>query len=951
MATLTNTQISVTYVGLLKTSANTVLTSTAQQITDGDGNNSIMFLSTAGVGIGGSPASGKELDVTGNVQVTGDLIVDNITIDGSTITNASGDLTIVNTNDDGDILLQTDNGSGGTTTYLQLDGGSVIVQLKKDLYALDNVKLRAGNAGDLQIFHDSSNSTIQNDTGDLTIVNTADDKDIIFQSDDASGGVTTYFKLDGSAGFTVASKKFRFEDNVNLTLGTGDDLVIRHDASNSHIENATGTLNIEANNLRLGNFGTDNFIIATNAGSVELYHNDVKKLETTSTGAKVQSTGTATLTLLDADDSSEISINHNANVTTIVYNDLIFDAGGGNNVLQLDGTSAIKALENITLPDSKKIILGTGGDLEIYHDGSNSYVDQQGTGNLNIRNTTDDKDITLQSDDGSGGVTTYVQLDGSLGITTFHKNLYLLDSVEIRVGTGSDLKIYHDGSNSYIDEVGTGSLFIRGSDIFIKANATEDAIIARANAEVELYHNGSEKFATTSTGVTVSGTITANSDSDQILNLNSSDSNAVYLAYQRGGTRKAYIGYGGSGNTFNIVNEISDGDISIVGNDGGVTTPVLSFDVSDSGAATFSGNITAKSSGSNADEISLTHSGNTVKIASLGQNSGHGSLTLRNNSGVVTVSASSDGTDSTISNGTGDLTIQNTADDKDIIFRSDDGSGGNAEYFRLDGSITENTFSKTTKVIDNFFIGAGSSTDLYLTHDGSNSSIINTTGNLTIQNNTDDGDIIFRSDDGSGGTTEYLRLDGSQTIIDVATRTLFRDSVKATFGAGYDLVIYHDGSNSYVQQQGTGDLIIRNSADDKDIIFQSDDGSGGTTEYFRLNGDNSDVIFSKPIELEDSVELRIGGSGADLRFFHSTNSFMQNFVGDLQIEQHTNDKDIFLRCDDGSGGVTTYILLDGSEVATKIETVKIFMPNLPTSDPSVAGQLYNDSGTLKISAG
>jgi cytoskeletal protein CcmA (bactofilin family) len=107
MATLTNTQISVTYVGLLKTSANTVLTSTAQQITDGSGNNSILYLSTAGVGIGGSPASGKELDVTGNVQVTGDLIVDNITIDGSTITNASGNLTIVNTVDDGDVIFQS----------------------------------------------------------------------------------------------------------------------------------------------------------------------------------------------------------------------------------------------------------------------------------------------------------------------------------------------------------------------------------------------------------------------------------------------------------------------------------------------------------------------------------------------------------------------------------------------------------------------------------------------------------------------------------------------------------------------------------------------------------------------------------------------------------------------------------------------------------------------------
>ena len=74
MAALTNTQISVTYVGLLKTSANTVLSSTAQQITDGSGNNSILYLSTAGVGIGGAAASGKELDVTGNVLVTGDLI-------------------------------------------------------------------------------------------------------------------------------------------------------------------------------------------------------------------------------------------------------------------------------------------------------------------------------------------------------------------------------------------------------------------------------------------------------------------------------------------------------------------------------------------------------------------------------------------------------------------------------------------------------------------------------------------------------------------------------------------------------------------------------------------------------------------------------------------------------------------------------------------------------------
>jgi len=58
-----------------------------------------------------------------------------------------------------------------------------------------------------------------------------------------------------------------------------------------------------------------------------------------------------------------------------------------------------------------------------------------------------------------------------------------------------------------------------------------------------------------------------------------------------------------------------------------------------------------------------------------------------------------------------------------------------------------------------------------------------------------------------------------------------------------------------------------------------------------------------------------------------------------------------LSCDDGSGGTTPYLTLDGGDVSTIVNTVKVLMPNLPTSDPSVAGQLWNDSGTLKISAG
>ena len=144
MAALTNTQISVTYVGLLKTSASTVLSSTAQQMTDGAGNNSILYLSTAEVGIGGSPTAGKELDVTGNVLITGDLVVDDITIDGTTITGSNGNFTIVNTVNDADIIFQSDDGSGGVATYYFLDGSTVMNRFLQHVQLDDNIELRLG---------------------------------------------------------------------------------------------------------------------------------------------------------------------------------------------------------------------------------------------------------------------------------------------------------------------------------------------------------------------------------------------------------------------------------------------------------------------------------------------------------------------------------------------------------------------------------------------------------------------------------------------------------------------------------------------------------------------------------------------------------------------------------------------------------------------------------------
>ena len=96
----------------------------------------------------------------------------------------------------------------------------------------------------------------------------------------------------------------------------------------------------------------------------------------------------------------------------------------------------------------------------------------------------------------------------------FTDKLSVGDSPElIAVGVGSDLKIYHDGTNTYLDN-STGSLYIRGVDekhIFIQAKSGENSIHCKDDEGVELYYDNSKKLETTNTGVTVTGTVAATS--------------------------------------------------------------------------------------------------------------------------------------------------------------------------------------------------------------------------------------------------------------------------------------------------------------------------------------------------------------------------------------------------------------------------------------------------------
>ena len=98
-----------------------------------------------------------------------------------------------------------------------------------------------------------------------------------------------------------------------------------------------------------------------------------------------------------------------------------------------------------------------------------------------------------------------------------------------------------------------------------------------------------------------------------------------------------------------------------------------------------------------------------------------------------------------------------------------------------------------------------------------------------------------------------------------------------------------------------------NRTDGNAAFFIASNGSSNIT----LKADGS-ATFNGDVDLQDNDKLKLG-TGDDLKLFHDgSNSLVENYNGGLFIDQHANDGDINLRTDDGSGGVTYYVVCDGS---------------------------------------
>jgi trimeric autotransporter adhesin len=174
---------------------------------------------------------------------------------------------------------------------------------------------------------------------------------------------------------------------------------------------------------------------------------------------------------------------------------------------------------DMTFGDNDKAIFGAGSDLQIYHTGDHSYIDESGTGNLYLSSNGSGTIIVggggTQAQFFTGGAVNLFY-DNALKLTTTSTgidvtgNATFADNGKAIFGAGSDLQIYHDGSNSFIDEVGTGRLYIRASDgIYMSTPSNALYLSTFDTGGLALFHNGNAKLATTATGIDVTGTVTA----------------------------------------------------------------------------------------------------------------------------------------------------------------------------------------------------------------------------------------------------------------------------------------------------------------------------------------------------------------------------------------------------------------------------------------------------------
>ena len=191
------------------------------------------------------------------------------------------------------------------------------------------------------------------------------------------------------------------------------------------------------------------------------------------------------------------------------------------------------------------------------------------------------------------------QITGSGGIK-------LPDAVRLNFGDANDMKIYHSGTHSIIQDTGTGNLELKGSIVKIRGTSGGDnALIYTEDAAVELYYDGSKKLETVNTGVNVTGAITGSgfvigghrvSDIDIGGEFNDVDDHVMTSA----AVQDKILGYSYSTTT---------GTVTSVGTTGTVNGLTLSGTVTTSGNLTLGGTLAINNGDWSGTDLAVEHGG------------------------------------------------------------------------------------------------------------------------------------------------------------------------------------------------------------------------------------------------------------------------------------------------------------------------------------------------------
>jgi len=353
-----------------------------------------------------------------------------------------------------------------------------------DLFCDDNSKIKLGSAGDLQIYHDSNNSIID-DSGEGSLL--VYGSNVIIQESGTSNVM---------ADFHPNTVKL-YKNNKEKLITTDNGIEIKGDSSSS--TDGSIQLNCSANShgvkIKSPNHSAGQsytIILPDNQIAV----NKILKVKS------ISGSGSTAIGQLEFADDTD-TVLPTASSSTLggikVGTNLSID---GNGVLSASTGTTVGGANGVSFNDDIRIIFGgtTNEKLELFYNASvNRGIITANTG-------------------------VHLQFDGSTKIESvnagvkWHGDLFCDDSIsgdvnKIKLGNSDDLEIYHDSNNSIIDGTGTGALLLYGEDIIFHEKSDASNRMADfaqdGSTGVRLYYDNAVKLQTISTGLSVTGNITS----------------------------------------------------------------------------------------------------------------------------------------------------------------------------------------------------------------------------------------------------------------------------------------------------------------------------------------------------------------------------------------------------------------------------------------------------------